>query len=137
MKRIFPLILFIIFASSIYSRSSKLHLVFTNNIHGAIHELPARFINPEFSPLLAGGAGAYTWWPYLVAISAWLPYLVVSIIPVSLLWPIEDIIPWIAGGCIMHRLHLHLQRCVAEAVVALGANKKKMYLSKRCICSCI
>ena len=61
MKRIFPLILFIIFASSIYSRSSKLHLVFTNNIHGAIHELPARFINPEFSPLLAGGAGAYTY----------------------------------------------------------------------------
>lgn len=61
MKRIFPLILFIIFASSIYPRSSKLHLVFTNNIHGAIHELPARFINPEFSPLLAGGAGAYTY----------------------------------------------------------------------------
>ena len=61
MKRIFLLILFIIFASSIYSRSSKLHLVFTNNIHGAIHELPARFINPEFSPLLAGGAGAYTY----------------------------------------------------------------------------
>jgi len=61
MKRIFPLILSLIFASSLYSKSSKLHLVFTNNIHGAIHELPARFINPEFSPLLAGGAGAYTY----------------------------------------------------------------------------
>ena len=61
MKRIFPLILSLIFASSLHSKSSKLHLVFTNNIHGAIHELPARFINPEFSPLLAGGAGAYTY----------------------------------------------------------------------------
>ena len=35
--------------------------MFTNNIHGAIHEVPARFINPEFSPILSGGAGAYTY----------------------------------------------------------------------------
>ena len=41
--------------------SFRLHLLFTNNIHGAIHEVPARFINPEFSPILAGGAGAYTY----------------------------------------------------------------------------
>ena len=61
MKRIISLLVNIIFVSSLFSNSFKLHLLFTNNIHGAIHQVPARFINPEFSPILAGGAGAYTY----------------------------------------------------------------------------
>ena len=46
---------------AIQAESFKLHVLFTNNIHGAIHEGPARFINPEFSPDLAGGAGAMSY----------------------------------------------------------------------------
>ena len=61
MKKIILLFVNIIFVSSLFSNSFKLHLLFTNNIHGAIHQVPARFINPEFSPMLAGGAGAYTY----------------------------------------------------------------------------
>ena len=61
MKKIILLFVNIILVSSLFSNSFKLHLLFTNNIHGAIHQVPARFINPEFSPMLAGGAGAYTY----------------------------------------------------------------------------
>jgi len=39
--------------------TTSLHVLFTNDIHGAIHPLPARFMNPEFGPMLSGGAGAY------------------------------------------------------------------------------
>lgn len=45
--------------SSIYARNTKLHLIFTNDIHGSIHQTPAWFMNPEFGPMLSGGAGAY------------------------------------------------------------------------------
>jgi len=61
MKKITILFLNVIFVNLLFSNSFKLHLLFTNNIHGAIHEVPARFINPEFSPILAGGAGAFTY----------------------------------------------------------------------------
>jgi len=37
----------------------RLHLIFTNDIHGSIHQYPARFMNPEYGPMLSGGAGAY------------------------------------------------------------------------------
>ncbi len=39
----------------------ELHLIFTNDIHGAIHSVPANFMNPEFGPMMSGGAGAYTY----------------------------------------------------------------------------
>ena len=61
MKKLTILFLNVIFVNILFANSFKLHLLFTNNIHGAIHEVPARFINPEFSPLLAGGAGAFTY----------------------------------------------------------------------------
>ena len=61
MRKITILLLNVIFVNTLFANSFKLHLLFTNNIHGAIHEVPARFINPEFSPLLAGGAGAFTY----------------------------------------------------------------------------
>ena len=51
-------ILSVIFVGALAGESFRLHLLFTNNIHGAIHEVPARFINPEFSPIISGGAGA-------------------------------------------------------------------------------
>ena len=43
----------------VLSQTTKLHLVFTNDIHGSIHQIPARFMNPEFGPMMSGGAGAY------------------------------------------------------------------------------
>ena len=61
MNRIISFILSVIFVGVVTGESFRLHLLFTNNIHGAIHEVPARFINPEFSPILAGGAGAYSY----------------------------------------------------------------------------
>ena len=61
MSRIVSLALSVIFVGVLSGESFRLHLLFTNNIHGAIHEVPARFINPEFSPILSGGAGAYTY----------------------------------------------------------------------------
>ena len=61
MNRIISFILSVIFVGVVAGESFRLHLLFTNNIHGAIHEVPARFINPEFSPILAGGAGAYSY----------------------------------------------------------------------------
>jgi len=45
--------------STLYGEDIKLHLIFTNDIHGAIHQTPAWFMNPEFGPMLSGGAGAY------------------------------------------------------------------------------
>ncbi len=61
MNRIISLALSVIFVGVLSGESFRLHLLFTNNIHGAIHEVPARFINPEFSPILSGGAGAYSY----------------------------------------------------------------------------
>jgi hypothetical protein len=61
MNKVISILSSIIFVGIINGDSFRLHLLFTNNIHGAIHEVPARFINPEFSPILAGGAGAYTY----------------------------------------------------------------------------
>ena len=50
-----------LFIGTIFARNTKLHLVFTNDVHGALQRGPARFINPEFSPNLSGGAGAYNY----------------------------------------------------------------------------
>jgi len=50
---------FIFIFNIVLSQTTKLHLVFTNDIHGSIHQIPARFMNPEFGPMMSGGAGAY------------------------------------------------------------------------------
>ncbi len=47
----------LVFAGS----ASRLHLLFTNDIHGSLHQLPASFMNPEFGPQLTGGAGAFAY----------------------------------------------------------------------------
>ena len=36
----------------------RLHLMWTNDLHGHIAPEPARFMNPEFPPPLGGGASA-------------------------------------------------------------------------------
>ena len=48
-------------ANLIFGQTTKLHLVFTNDIHGSIHQIPARFMNPEFGPMMSGGAGAFAY----------------------------------------------------------------------------
>lgn len=52
----FLLVNILLYAGEPYKR---LHLIFTNDIHGSIHQYPARFMNPEYGPMLTGGAGAY------------------------------------------------------------------------------
>ena len=61
MLRKIYILLFLSFYQLLFSDISSLHLLFTNDIHGALHQLPARFMNPEFGPDLSGGAGAYTY----------------------------------------------------------------------------
>ncbi|MCB1151359.1 hypothetical protein KDK88_07400, partial [bacterium] len=34
----------------------RLHLIWTNDVHGHVAPEPARFMNPEFPPPLGGGA---------------------------------------------------------------------------------
>ncbi len=51
----------LLFWSGLFGESHRIHLLFTNDIHGSIHEGPARFINPEFAPNLSGGAGAFAY----------------------------------------------------------------------------
>lgn len=53
-------IVYLLFAGmTIRAEVTKLHLIFTNDIHGSIHQTPAWFMNPEFGPMLSGGAGAF------------------------------------------------------------------------------
>lgn len=40
-------------------KSKKLTIIFTNDIHGGITETRAEFLNPEYPPVLGGGAAAY------------------------------------------------------------------------------
>ncbi|NQV37948.1 MAG: endonuclease/exonuclease/phosphatase family protein [Candidatus Marinimicrobia bacterium] len=60
MKKIFPILL--VLTSLVFGENQsqlRLHVLFTNEINGAIHQVPARFMNPEYPPMLTGGAGAY------------------------------------------------------------------------------
>jgi 2',3'-cyclic-nucleotide 2'-phosphodiesterase (5'-nucleotidase family) len=53
--------LFIIIVAIIsLTAQKKITFVYTNDIHGHIGEEAAEYINPEFPPLLGGGASAYT-----------------------------------------------------------------------------
>lgn len=53
------LICALLFTNDLNAKTAKLHLIFTNDIRGSIHQTPAWFMNPEFGPMLSGGAGAY------------------------------------------------------------------------------
>ncbi|MCK5075974.1 MAG: 5'-nucleotidase C-terminal domain-containing protein [Calditrichia bacterium] len=57
---IFILLLSLAFQLSAKEKIKTLTILFNNDIHGGIVETKAEFLNPEFPPLLGGGAGAYT-----------------------------------------------------------------------------
>jgi len=60
-NRVITRFIVLLFSSGLFGESLRIHLLFTNDIHGSIHEGPARFINPEFAPDLSGGAGAFAY----------------------------------------------------------------------------
>tara|TARA_B100000586_G_scaffold132929_1_gene96167 strand:- start:1118 stop:3037 length:1920 start_codon:yes stop_codon:yes gene_type:complete len=60
-NRVVTRLIVLLFSSGLFGESLRIHLLFTNDIHGSIHEGPARFINPEFAPDLSGGAGAFAY----------------------------------------------------------------------------
>ncbi len=51
----------LIIVGSLAAAPNRVHLLFTNDIHGAIHRFTADFMNPEFGPQLTGGAGAFAY----------------------------------------------------------------------------
>ena len=59
MKKYF-LFLFII-SSALFAEDLLLDIMFTNDIHGGIDRYEATFMNPEFPPMLGGGASAATY----------------------------------------------------------------------------
>ncbi|HEX38345.1 MAG TPA: bifunctional metallophosphatase/5'-nucleotidase [Candidatus Cloacimonetes bacterium] len=59
MKKIFVFIsLILLFTAVIHAEELVLNLLFSNDVHGGIDEVPATFINPDFPPPLGGGAAA-------------------------------------------------------------------------------
>ncbi|MFZ0391772.1 MAG: bifunctional UDP-sugar hydrolase/5'-nucleotidase [Calditrichia bacterium] len=62
MKKFIVLVIFIcssLLLAQENSQTMTLHVFFTNDVHGHITEQSAEFLNPEFPPLLGGGAAAY------------------------------------------------------------------------------
>ena len=62
-NRFLPLIIFIIHLSTnpfIHAKNNvdRIHIIFTNDLRGAIQYQEAPFINPEFAPRVTGGAAA-------------------------------------------------------------------------------
>ena len=60
-NRVVTRFIVLLFSSGLFGESIRIHLLFTNDIHGSIHEGPARFINPEFAPDSSGGAGDFAY----------------------------------------------------------------------------
>jgi len=62
MKRLLTIATLLLFCFSTYSKTPdeklRLSVFFTNDIHGGITEQKAEFLNPEFPPILGGGASA-------------------------------------------------------------------------------
>ena len=58
-------ILFILINLILFSISNaeniRIHFLYSNDVHGGIDEVPATFMNPEYPPLLGGGASAATY----------------------------------------------------------------------------
>lgn len=63
MKKLAILFLTFLWAGVLFpseaSRTFHLNIFFTNDLHGGIVEQSADFLNPEFPPMLGGGASAY------------------------------------------------------------------------------
>ncbi len=64
-KRIFLILLLLLLWNTILSASElegwKLSIIYTNDIHGGIDVTQATFMNPEYPPILGGGASATTY----------------------------------------------------------------------------
>lgn len=59
MKNIFYILTFLILLSTQnVAQTKKIYLFYTNDIHGGIAEVEAFFLNPNFPPMLGGGASA-------------------------------------------------------------------------------
>ncbi|MCB0282654.1 MAG: 5'-nucleotidase C-terminal domain-containing protein [Calditrichae bacterium] len=57
MKKIL-LFLFVVSLLSAQENSKKIYMFYTNDVHGGIAEVEATFLNPNFPPMLGGGASA-------------------------------------------------------------------------------
>ncbi len=55
------LIVFILLFSQLFCETLKLDIMFTNDVHGGIDRYDATFMNPDFPPVLGGGASAATY----------------------------------------------------------------------------
>ena len=58
MKRKYIYFLVSLFLVSAGAKDQKLYIFYTNDVHGGITEQEADFLNPDFPPLLGGGASA-------------------------------------------------------------------------------
>lgn len=56
--KILAAVLMLTFASPAWAKVAKIHLIFTNDIHGYVDPREATFINPNFPPPIGGGASA-------------------------------------------------------------------------------
>ncbi len=63
MKRLYLISIVLFAVSFLFAQDSdssfQLNIFFTNDVHGGIIEQSAEFLNPEFPPILGGGASAY------------------------------------------------------------------------------
>lgn len=59
--KLYRLFILFVFTTFLFSQAQvkKLTILFTNDIHGGIVETHAEFLNPEYPPILGGGAAAY------------------------------------------------------------------------------
>ncbi len=60
MYRVITLVFLLLF-SQLFCENLKLDIMFTNDIHGGIDRYEATFMNPDFPPVLGGGASAATY----------------------------------------------------------------------------
>lgn len=63
MKRLYLISIVLFAVSFLFAQNNdssfQLNIFFTNDVHGGIIEQSAEFLNPEFPPILGGGASAY------------------------------------------------------------------------------
>ncbi len=60
MYRVITLVSLLLF-SQLFCENLKLDIMFTNDVHGGIDRYEATFMNPDFPPVLGGGASAATY----------------------------------------------------------------------------
>ncbi|MBP7562357.1 MAG: bifunctional metallophosphatase/5'-nucleotidase [Candidatus Cloacimonetes bacterium] len=61
--------LLVLVSVSLWAEDLKLDIMYTNDLHGGIDRNPATFMNPQFPPMLGGGASAATYIKQVRALS--------------------------------------------------------------------